>query len=73
MTFYSTPKQHFVTEYIEEILTPSKHQKIYHPVKHLDKKVSIGKFARPINNTNIIHVEAIAIFTNPANCHFMKL
>ncbi|NEQ77383.1 MAG: hypothetical protein F6K23_32860 [Okeania sp. SIO2C9] len=59
--------------YIEEILTPSKHQKNYHCVKHLEKKVSIGKFARPINNTDIIHVEAIAIFTNPENHHPVKL
>ncbi|WP_293066424.1 hypothetical protein [Okeania sp. SIO2B3] len=41
------------------MLTPSKHQKSNHSVKHLEKKVTIGKLARPINSTDIIHVEAM--------------
>ncbi|WP_255502839.1 hypothetical protein [Okeania sp. KiyG1] len=42
MTFYSTPKQHIVTEYIEEILTRAKQQKKHHPVKHLNQEVAIA-------------------------------
>ncbi|MDY7005749.1 MAG: hypothetical protein SWX82_17940 [Cyanobacteriota bacterium] len=52
MTFYSTQKQHFFTQYIiEGILTPSKHQKYYHPVKHSNKEVATPKNSHPISKT----------------------
>ncbi|WP_293066421.1 hypothetical protein [Okeania sp. SIO2B3] len=41
----------------------------------MEKKVTTGKLARPINNTDIImiHLEAIAILTNPEIYHPVKL
>ncbi|WP_202223701.1 hypothetical protein [Okeania sp. KiyG1] len=41
-------------------------------MKHSGQEVTIAKFARPINSIDIIHVEAIAIFTTKEKLSFCE-
>ncbi|MDY7005750.1 MAG: hypothetical protein SWX82_17945 [Cyanobacteriota bacterium] len=60
---------------MEKILRhQSREEKSYHPAKHLFFiEVATPKNFHPINSIDIIHVEAIAIFTFQSNYHPVKL